>query len=82
MSAAVVPGLIRLAAPSSGFEAASNESSFERSLIPGLLGPNWTSGIGGGEGSRGELDGETPERDGATAAMTGFICFLSHSRVS
>ena len=65
----MVPGLILRAAPSSGF-AASSVSSFERSLIPGLWGPNWTSGIGGGEGNRGELEGETPDLEGVTAVMS------------
>ena len=68
MSAAFVPGRILRAAPSSGFDAASRDSSFDRS-IPGLFGPNWTSGIGGGEGKRGELDGDTPDRDGVTAVI-------------
>lgn len=69
MSAAFVPGLILLAAPSSGLEIASSDSSLEMSAIPGLLGPNCTSGIGGGEGNRGELEGETPDLEGGTAVM-------------
>lgn len=64
-----MPGLILRAAPSSGFPGASRESSLDMSVIPGLFGPNWTSGIGGGEGNRGELDGETPDRAVLTAAM-------------
>ncbi len=70
MSAAFVPGLILRAAPSSALlAAASREISVEGSPSPGLLGPYWTSGIGGGEGRRGELEGETPDRAGVTAAM-------------
>lgn len=69
ISAAFVPGLIRRAAPSSGFEVASRDSSFDMSPMPGLCGPNWTSGMGGGEGSLGELDGDTPDLAGLTAAM-------------
>ena len=68
MSAAFVPGLILRAAPSSGFEVASSDSSFDRST-PGLWGPNCTSGMGGGDGRRGELDGEMPDLEGVTAVM-------------
>lgn len=80
MSAAFVPGLIRRVAPSSGLEVASRESSFEMSPIPGLLGPNWTSGIGGGDGSRGELEGETPALEVVTAVMMLIQCFFSSTR--
>ena len=68
ISAAFVPGLILRAAPSSGCEVASSDSSFDMS-IPGLWGPNCTSGMGGGEGRRGELDGDTPDLDGVTAVI-------------
>lgn len=69
MSAAFVPGLILLAEPWSTLREASNWSSFPMSEIPGLRGPYWTSGIGGGEGRRGELEGDTPDREGVTAVM-------------
>ena len=69
MSAALVPGRIRRRADSSGLFGASTCSSAGLEPIDGLWGPNCNSGMGGGEGSRGELDGDTPERAGVTAAM-------------
>lgn len=69
MSAALVPGLILRAAPSSGLEVASRDSSLFMSPIPGLCGPYWTSAMGGGEGKRGELEGETPDLAAVTAVM-------------
>ena len=64
MSAALVPGRIRLSAPCSCF-AASSASAIDVSgvgVMPGDLGPMCTSGVGGGEGRRGSgLDGEGDE---------------------
>jgi hypothetical protein len=59
MSAAFVPGRIRLVEPSSGI-AASPSWPEETLPIVGLFGPIWTSVKGGGDGSRGEEEGETP----------------------
>lgn len=55
ISAALVPGRIRLEAPLS-----SVLNSFCCSSVPGdgLLGPSWISAMGGGLGRRGELKGE------------------------
>jgi hypothetical protein len=70
MSAALVPGLIRLFASSSIFRllSASNWSSLALE-IEGLCGPNCSSGMGGGDGNLGELDDDTPVRAGETVAM-------------
>jgi hypothetical protein len=64
-----VPGRIRRAAFSSGLDGVpSRESSLERSR-EGDCGPNWTSGMGGGLGSRGEDMGDTPVREGVIAVI-------------
>lgn len=52
MSWALVPGRILLAEPWSTF------ASSECSSAMGDLGPSWSSAMGGGLGSRGELDGD------------------------
>lgn len=70
MSAALVPGRILLVVPSlslvgsirpgdilSGF-GRPDEAMLDEVFVIGDLGPIWTSGNGGGLGSRGELDGE------------------------
>lgn len=70
MSAALVPGRIRLNAPKSCLAASSNSWAAIEPVEPpivGDLGPIWTSGKGGGLGRRGEREGETGS---ATAAMT------------
>lgn len=70
MSAALVPGRILLVLPSSSFVGSirpgeafpgfgrPGEAVLEEVFMVGDLGPSWTSGNGGGLGSRGELDGE------------------------
>lgn len=65
MSAALVPGLTRRAAPSSCTGVASNLNS-PGAFTEGLLGPSCSSGSGGGEGNRGELGG-APIRAGDLA---------------
>ena len=56
MSAALVPGrILRDAFASNGFRP-SSPCSFGAAM--GDLGPSWSSAMGGGLGSRGELDGE------------------------
>jgi hypothetical protein len=69
MSANLVPGLILLAAPSSGFVVSPSWKSELASPTVGLCGPNCTSVKGGGEGRRGDLDGETPVRAGVVAVI-------------
>ena len=54
MSSAFVPGLILRDA-----SAAPPGKLFEYSDRPGDVGPLWSSAIGGGEGSRGDDEGET-----------------------
>jgi hypothetical protein len=68
MSAALVPGLILLVEPLSILAVSPNGFWFE-SATEGLLGPICTSVKGGGEGRRGELEGETPLRAGDVAVM-------------
>ena len=59
MSAALVPGLIRREAPwSTEAFSESVAASWPGTPGEGDLGPIWTSGKGGGLGSRGELAGE------------------------
>lgn len=70
MSAALVPGRILLVAPSSSLVGSARpgeafpgfgrpgEAMLDEVFMIGDLGPSWTSGNGGGLGSRGELDGE------------------------
>ena len=70
MSAAFVPGRILLVDPSSGLVGSAGlgeiltgfgrpgEVVLAEAFMVGDLGPIWTSGNGGGLGSRGELDGE------------------------
>lgn len=60
MSAALVPGLIRLVDPSSiSVNGAKNWPSPPLSPTVGDCGPIWTSVNGGGLGRRGELEGDT-----------------------
>lgn len=56
ISAAFVPGLIRLSAFASKGFLPSSPCSF--GIAIGDLGPSWSSAIGGGLGSRGELEGD------------------------
>ena len=65
-----MPGLTLLAAPSSIWVASPGWKSELPSPTVGLLGPNCTSVKGGGEGSLGELEGDTPERTGDLAAIS------------
>lgn len=58
MSSALVPGLIRRAAPWSRWLSCFNCSSV---VGIGDMGPSWSSAIGGGLGRRGELAGDTAE---------------------
>lgn len=62
ISAALVPGRILRVEPSSSPDPETNDSASvpKGSPIDGDRGPIWTSVKGGGLGSRGELDGETP----------------------
>jgi hypothetical protein len=68
MSAAFVPGRILRLAASSGLLRGSTCVSIALPPLKGLCGPNCSSGIGGGEGRRGELEGDTPVRACVTAA--------------
>ena len=72
MSIAFVPGLIRRRADSSGLLGVSACNSCGLEPVDGLGGPNCSSGMGGGEGSRGELEGETPVREGEIAVMLSY----------
>lgn len=70
MSAALVPGRILLVVPSLSFVGSvrpgeilpgfgrPGEAVLDEVFMIGDLGPIWTSGNGGGLGSRGEVDGE------------------------
>lgn len=70
MSTALVPGRILLVAPSSSLVRSARpgelfsgflrpgEGMLDEIFMFGDLGPSWTSGNGGGLGSRGELEGE------------------------
>jgi hypothetical protein len=62
ISDAFVPGLILLKAPSSILKPSPSCGLLFESPIVGLFGPICTSVKGGGDGSRGELEGETPPR--------------------
>ena len=64
MSSAFVPGRIRLDAPELTLLTPGNLLPSSNSERPGDVGPSWSSAMGGGEGRRGEEDGET-------AAMSG-----------
>jgi hypothetical protein len=56
MSAAVVPGrILRIAFASKGFRP---NCPCSLGMAMGDLGPSWSSAMGGGLGSRGELEGE------------------------
>jgi hypothetical protein len=68
ISAAFVPGRILRRAASSGLLRGSTCVSIALPPLKGLCGPNCSSGIGGGEGRRGELEGDTPVRACVTAA--------------
>ena len=66
MSADFVPGRIRRRGPEGGWGSEGvEEGGGPVGPMPGDLGPIWTSGKGGGEGRRGEVEGE---RGAATAA--------------
>jgi hypothetical protein len=69
MSAAFVPGRIRRAAPVSSpcSWPTSCASASDNVLGDGEIGGSWTSGNGGGEGRRGELEGDAGA--GATDAI-------------
>lgn len=58
MSSALVPGLILLEAPLSTVPV-GNLLLSSNSDTPGDMGPVWSSAIGGGEGSRGDEEGDT-----------------------
>lgn len=61
MSAVLVPGRILRVEPSSSAPPRNCSASLPNdSPTEGDRGPIWTSVKGGGLGSRGELDGETP----------------------
>lgn len=62
ISDAFVPGLILLKAPSSILKPSPSCGLLFESPIVGLFGPICTSVKGGGDGSRGELEGDTPPR--------------------
>ena len=66
MSADFVPGRIRRRGPEEGLVSEGvEEGGGPVGPIPGDLGPIWTSGKGGGDGRRGEVEGES---GAATAA--------------
>ena len=59
MSSAFVPGLILLPAPvSTRLLLPGNLPESSNNATPGDAGPSWSSGMGGGEGRRGERAGE------------------------
>lgn len=58
MSSALVPGRILLDAPES-IAPVGNLLLSSSIDTPGDMGPVWSSAMGGGEGSRGEDEGET-----------------------
>ena len=60
MSAALVPGRILLVDPLSSLAASSTSCVVAAACAPGDGddGPSWTSGKGGGLGSRGEVEGD------------------------
>ena len=74
MSAALVPGLILLRAVSSGLIELSACCSAVLFDTEGLGGPNWNSGIGGGEGNRGELPGEPGNWEAVVAMSRSNTC--------
>lgn len=59
MLTAFVPGRILRAAPPSVLPTCPILPCSSAMLPPGLFGPSWSSAIGGGLGSRGELEGDT-----------------------
>lgn len=58
MSMAFVPGLILLEAPASMLLIPARLLVSSNSETPGEVGPIWSSAMGGGDGSRGEEEGE------------------------
>ena len=73
MSEDFVPGRVRLFADSSALLLASSSISLV-GPASGLCGPNCNSGIGGGDGSRGELAGDIAPLAGDTfAAMMSYL---------
>lgn len=74
MSVAFVPGRMRRRGPEGGLGSSVVEDRGPVGPIPGDLGPIWTSGKGGGDGRRGEVEGES---GAATAAAIVKECEIS-----
>lgn len=61
MSSFFVPGLIRLLAAPVSWAKVLRAPASSRTCAFGDLGPSWSSAIGGGDGRRGEEEGDTAE---------------------
>lgn len=78
MSAARVPGLVLRRADSSALLLASTSTS-PAGPVSGLCGPNCNSGIGGGDGSLGELAGDIAPRAGVPTAAIFNLIEVNHT---
>lgn len=71
-----MPGLIRLAAPVSRLLPPGSLPWSSKSDTPGDIGPIWSSAMGGGEGSRGEDDGDCADMVGGVEDVAVPILWL------
>lgn len=74
MSTPLVPGLILLEAPASMLLIPARLLVSSNSEMPGEVGPIWSSAMGGGDGSRGEEEGE--EAAAIVAAVPVYVLIL------